>query len=124
MPPNSLHSSIVVKGHQIDLGEALPEHVREKLSQAAEKSFGGLKHAAVGFSRDGLTYRCTINAQVGNLKVIIGEAPAGDCYRAFDVALARVVEQVQRRRERLKRNRPGRIAGGSHPAGMDAVSVQ
>lgn len=120
MTLNSLHSSIVVKGHQIDLGEALPGHVREKLSQAAEKSFGSLRHAAVGFSREGQAYRCTINAQVGNLKVIIGEAPAADCYRAFDVALARVLEQVQRRRERLKRSRPGRIAGGSLQAGMEA----
>jgi len=83
MTLNNLHSSIVVKGHQIDLGEALPEHVREKLSQAAEKSFGSLRHAAVGFSREGQAYRCTINAQVGNLKVIIGEAPAADCYRAL-----------------------------------------
>jgi ribosomal subunit interface protein len=100
---NNLSSPIRINGLQIDLGNALPEHVRERLLTTTETYFQELKHGSVGFRREGQSYCCTINIQVSNFRIIIGEALASDCYQAFDQALAKVAVQLQRRKHRLNR---------------------
>ena len=101
MTSNLRNSRIRVNGFQIDLGDALPQHVRESLLQTTETYFQQLNHGSVGFRREGQSYCCTISIQVGNLRIIIGEAMAADCYQAFDLALAKVAVQLQRRKHRL-----------------------
>jgi len=92
---------IKIGGPNIDLGEALPHKVREELLRLVETYSRRLNHASVGFVRDGHWYRCTINAQVGNLKVIVAEASAADCHQAFDQALAKTGRQLHRRKHRM-----------------------
>jgi ribosomal subunit interface protein len=95
------NTPIKINGTNIDLGEALPHHVREKLPYVAVTYFGRMNHATVGFTRDGYSYCCTINIQVSNLKMIVAEASAGDCHQAFDQALAKVDKQLRRRKRRM-----------------------
>jgi ribosomal subunit interface protein len=103
MMSNNLSSPIRIKGLQIELGDALPQHVQERLLATTETYFQELKHGSVGFRREGQSYCCTINIQVSNFRIIIGEALASDCYQAFDQALAKVAAQLQRRKHRLNR---------------------
>jgi ribosomal subunit interface protein len=92
---------IKINGTNIDLGEALPHYVQEKLLHVAGTYFGRLNHATVGFTRDGHSYCCTINIQVSNLRMIVAEASAGDCHQAFDQALGKVDKQLRRRKRRM-----------------------
>jgi ribosomal subunit interface protein len=101
MMSNNLSSPIRINGFQIDLGDALPQHVQERLLTTTETYFQELRHGTVGFRREGQSYCCTINIQVGNFRMMIGEASAPDCYRAFDLALEKVAVQLRRRKRRL-----------------------
>ncbi len=92
---------IKINGTNIDLGEALPHYVQEKLLHVAGTYFGRLNHATVGFTRDGHSYCCTINIQVSSLRMIVAEASAGDCHHAFDHALGKVDKQLRRRKRRM-----------------------
>jgi ribosomal subunit interface protein len=103
MMSNNLSSPIRINGFQIDLGDALPQYVRERLLTTTETYFQELRHASVGLRREGQSYCCTINIQVGNFRMMIGEVLAPDCYQAFDQALAKVAVQLQRRKQRLTR---------------------
>jgi len=102
MKQNGISAPIRISGSNVDLGEDLPRKVREQILHVAESYFGSLNHAAVGFRRDGHWYCCTINIQVGNLKVMVSEASAADCQQAFDQALAKVSRQLLRRKQRIE----------------------
>lgn len=101
MKPNDTGSPIRINSTNIDLGDVLPRKIQEDLLHAAETYFGYLNHATVGFTRDGNWYCCTINLQVGNLKVFVAEASATDCRKAFDLALGKVSKQLRRRKRRI-----------------------
>ena len=47
-----------------------------------------LSAAAVHFTRDGKTYRCTVNMQMGALKMTSAEGAGTEIYAAFNAALA------------------------------------
>src|SRR4051812_42049174 len=63
MKLKSVDRSISVQSSNVDLGAALPEHARQAILRVAGKYFGRLHAAAVHFSREGRTYRCTVNMQ-------------------------------------------------------------
>jgi ribosomal subunit interface protein len=110
MKSNDTAMPIKINGTNIDLGEALPHQVREKVQDVANTYFGRLNHGAVGFTRDGQTYNCTINLHVRNLKAIIAEASAGDCHRAFDQAIGKVDKQLRRRKDRMTDSRQRHVS--------------
>ena len=101
MKPIGADEAIKINGTNIDLGEALPHHVQEKLLHVAGMYFGRLNHGTVGFTRDGHSYSCTINIQVSNLRMIVAEASSSDCHQAFDQALGKVDKQLRRRKRRM-----------------------
>lgn len=101
MKLNGANSPIRINSSNVELGEALPHKVQEEIRHVAESHFERLKHASVGFRRDGHWYSCTINVQVDNLKVIVAEASAADCHQAFDQALAKIGRQLHRRKQRV-----------------------
>jgi ribosome-associated translation inhibitor RaiA len=65
---HQVDQTISVQSSTIDLGEALPTHARQRISRVAGKYFGRLSAAAVHFSREGASYRCTVNIQMGALR--------------------------------------------------------
>lgn len=99
MKLNGTSTSIKISSINIDLGESLPLKIQEELLHIAGTHLGRLNHATVGFAREGHSYGCTINVQVSNLKVIVGEASATNCHQAFDQALGKVSRQLQRKRQ-------------------------
>jgi ribosomal subunit interface protein len=93
---------IAVQSSAVELGKALPEYIRIRVRQVAGKYFGDLSGAAVYFSRDGASYRCTVNMQMGSLRIVTGEAVGPDCYRAFDVAIEKAAKQLRRLKRALR----------------------
>src|SRR5215218_6760459 len=61
----TVDKNITVQSSSIDLGSSLPGHVRDSVFRVASKYFGRLNTASVHFNREGITYRCSVNMQIG-----------------------------------------------------------
>jgi ribosomal subunit interface protein len=101
--------AILVQSSNIDLGGVLPNYARTSIVQLAGKYFGHLKTASVHFTREGVTYRCTVNVQMGVIKMMSGEAKSADIYAAFRLALGRVAKQLRRAKRELREDKAERL---------------
>ncbi|MBB4039895.1 ribosomal subunit interface protein [Microvirga flocculans] len=106
--------TILVQSSNIDLGDVLPDYARTRILQMAGKYFGHLNTASVHFTREGVLYRCTVNVQMGALKMMSGEAKSADIYAAFRIALERVAKQLRRAKRELREDKAQRV--DKHPA--------
>ena len=105
---------IRVAGKQVEIGEALPETVRTKLTAAVSKHFDRDAEAHVTFAKERLGFRadCSVHLSSGTTLQAHGKGP--DAYKAFDSALDRLEKQVRRYARRLKNHHgAGRPAPGS-----------
>jgi ribosomal subunit interface protein len=103
-------------GAGVALGEVLPRRSRRAIIELTDKYFGHLSAATVYFERDGSSFRSTVNIQVGGLGVMTGEASHADCYRAFDIALAKVAKRLRRMKRRLRDQAGYRLRRTARPA--------
>ncbi len=94
--------NLIVKGQQIDVGDALREHVRRSLDDVFGKYFGNAIDATVTFSRDAHFYRASISAHVGRGIMAQSEAVADQPYLACDQALDRLAKRLRRHKRRLR----------------------
>jgi ribosomal subunit interface protein len=93
---------LIVKGQQIDVGDALREHVRESLDGVFGKYFGGAIEATVIFSRDAHLLRAALTVHVGRGIKAQSEATADQPYAAFDIAADRLAKRLRRHKRRLR----------------------
>ena len=93
---------IRVAGKQIEIGEALPERVRERLSAIIEKYFDRNAEANVTFAKERVGFRadCTVHLSSGTTMQTHGTGD--DAYRAFEEALDHLEKRVRRYKRRLK----------------------
>ena len=61
--------------------------------------------ASVHVTREGITYRCTVNMQMGALKTMTGEAKDKDLYTAFRAALQKTAKQLRRMKRELREDK-------------------
>src|SRR5215469_2649859 len=100
-----------VSGKQIDVGDALRQHVAEALDGIIGKYFGKAIEAHVVFSREAHLLRADISVHVHRDLQVKGQAEAGDAYSAFDNAAERIAKRIRRYKRRLRYH---------HPRGRDA----
>jgi ribosomal subunit interface protein len=100
-----------VSGKQIDVGDALRQHVAEALGGIIGKYFGKAIEAHVVFSREAHLLRADISVHVHRDLQVKGQADAGDAYLAFDNAAERIAKRIRRYKRRLRDH---------HPRGRDA----
>jgi ribosomal subunit interface protein len=74
----------------------------------AGKYFGHLNNAAVHFSREGQSYRCTVNIQMAGAKMMTGEALDADAFQAFNAALNKAAKQLRRRKREVREDKGSR----------------
>jgi ribosomal subunit interface protein len=94
--------NLIVKGQQIDVGDALREHLRSGLDDVFGKYFGNAIDATVTLSRDAHLYRASISAHVGRGIMAQSEALADQPYIACDQALDRLAKRLRRHKRRLR----------------------
>lgn len=99
--------NIRVTGKQIEIGEALPEHVRVRLSAAILKHFDGPAQANVSFMKERKRFRADCMVHLSSGALLHAHASAADAHRAFDVALDHLEKRVRRYRRRLKNHHDG-----------------
>ncbi|MEE8351498.1 MAG: ribosome-associated translation inhibitor RaiA [Rhodospirillales bacterium] len=103
---------ISVKGKNIDVGDALREHVDEHLGSAVAKYFAHAIDATAVFTREGRTLRADISVHPGPRGLIVqGRAEADEAYAAFDGALGRISKQLRRYKRRLSDHHKGHQDG-------------
>ncbi len=94
-----------VKGKQIDVGDALRQHVQTNLDEIIGKYFTGSMEANVTFSREAHLFRADITVHAGRGITLQSNASAAEPYPAFDQAAERMAARLKRHRNRLKDHR-------------------
>ncbi len=94
-----------VQGKQIDVGDALREHVLGKLEDIDQKYFNHATNATVTFSREGHghnLFKVNISFNVGKNIQVVTEATEADIYAAFDSASEKAAKRLRRYKRRLR----------------------
>lgn len=116
MNTRHINVPIVVRSSSIGLGTALRERARAGVERVAAKYFGRLNAATVYFSRDGRGYRCTVNIDMGTLRIVTGESLGFCCHAVFDAAMRKAAKQLRRLKRTLRDDkipRSGRMSRGA-----------
>jgi len=94
---------IRVSGHQVDTGEALREHVSDRLGGIAEKYFARAISATVTFgSAPHGAFSCDIVSNVMKGVVLKASGSGQEAHPAFDEAAAKIEKQLRRYMNRLR----------------------
>jgi ribosomal subunit interface protein len=109
MDLEDLENAITIESSSVDLSDAFREHAQQGIVRVASKYFGRLNTASVHVGREGILFRCTVNIQMGALKVMSAEAQDKDCYVAFKVALEKVEKQLRRAKRELREDKAVRV---------------
>lgn len=109
MKLESVDKAIAVQSANVHLGDRLPDYARECILRVASKYFGRLNAASAHFSKEGITYRCSVNVQMGGLPMKSAEAKDKDIYVAFNAALAKVAKQLRRTKRELREDKAERV---------------
>lgn len=93
---------IQVSGKNMDLGEALQNHVSDRLSDGVSKYFDRAAEAVVTFSKERHLVECEMTAHLASGVFLAAHGEAVDAYGAFDDALEKLEKRVRRYKRRLK----------------------
>ena len=94
---------IRVSGHQVETGEALKQHVTERLEAMAEKYFSRTISAQVTFRKAPHgAFHCDIVCHVMTGLILKGSGEAQEAHPGFDQAAERIDKQLRRYMRRLK----------------------
>jgi ribosomal subunit interface protein len=107
-----------VSGKNLDIGEALREHVSARIVETLSKYFSGGYSGHVTVEKEGFGFRteCAIHLDSGI--TLHTEANAADAYASADQAALRIEKRLRRYKRRLKDHHPVRTNG----AAVDAPS--
>ena len=103
---------IRVSGHQVDVGDALRDHVETRLQGLATKYFARAISANVTFGKGphDAGFTCDIVCHVTHGLVLKGRHDAQEAHPAFDGAAEKIDKQLRRYTRRLKDH-----GGGAEP---------
>jgi ribosomal subunit interface protein len=99
--------NIQVSGKQIDVGQALATHVRERLSDRLGKIYDRASSAAVTFSRDGYGFRADCIVHLSSGVTLKTHGTASEIYPSFDQAALRLEKRLRRYKRRLRDHHHG-----------------
>jgi ribosomal subunit interface protein len=106
---------IRVSGHQVDTGDALREHVSDRLGGIAEKYFARAISANVTFgTAPHGAFSCDIVSNVMKGVVLKASGSGQEAHPAFDEAAAKIEKQLRRYMKRLRSHN-----GTGHAAEVD-----
>jgi ribosomal subunit interface protein len=111
---------IRVSGHQVDTGEALQEHVSDRLGAIAEKYFARALSAHATFGKAPHdSFKCDIVAHVMQGVVLKAQGSGQEAHPAFDDAANKIEKQLRRYMKRLK-GKNGNGQAAEIDGGIDA----
>tara|TARA_R110001592_G_scaffold29350_9_gene106622 strand:- start:40212 stop:40823 length:612 start_codon:yes stop_codon:yes gene_type:complete len=96
---------MTVQGKQMDVGDALRDHVTDKLSDIDQKYFNNATDATVTFAKEGHgnpMFKVHISFNVGKNIQVVTESIEHDPYAAFDSASEKAAKRLRRYKRRLR----------------------
>ena len=96
---------ITVQGKQMDVGDALSTHVKDKLADIDQKYFNHATDATVTFTKEGhgnAMFKVSISVNVGKNIEVVAEDVESDPYAAFDGASEKAAKRLRRYKRRLR----------------------
>ncbi len=101
-----------ITGKNIDIGDALRQHVEGRLDTAMEKYFGRGFSGHVMFIKEGHGFRTEIFLHLDSGQDLQSIANAGDAYASFDQAADRMETRLRRYKSKLRsHNGPTKAEG-------------
>jgi len=97
-----------VSGKQIDIGDALTNHVQTELGGIIEKYAGRPTDGTVIFSKDATEFVCEATVHLSNGLTTQAKGRAFDIYEAFDNCGEKIEKQLRRYKRRLKDHKKDR----------------
>ena len=104
----AVDEEIHVQSSDIDLGQALVEHCRTRVTETGRKYFGKLTRASVHFRHEGQAFACSVKIGSGALEPHAAECVDRDAHRAFNLALSKVAKQLRREKRQLREDKAHR----------------
>jgi ribosomal subunit interface protein len=93
---------LTTTGKQIEIGEALRQHIEESLNSTLGKYFKTAIEAHVVLSREAHLIRTEVSIHVGRGIEVNAHAAGSEAYAAFDAAAERLAKQLRRYKRRLR----------------------
>ncbi len=90
---------VIIKGHQIDVTQALREHTESKLDRLT-RHFDHLHELSVVLSIEKLLHKAEATILVSG-KALHAEAVASDMYAAIDALADKLTAQVRKHKEKV-----------------------
>lgn len=115
---------ISVNGKNLDIGEALRNHVAQDLSVAVTKYFARAHDGAVTISREAHLFRADIVVHPVRGMLVQAHGAAEDPYAAFDAAVERISKQIRRYKRRIKNHHAGRGPTETIPAQQYVIASE
>lgn len=114
-----------ISGKQIDIGNALREHVDGRVADGVAKYFDRPFEGHVVFSKEGSGFRadCVVHLATGLMAQAQGTDP-GDIYACFDKAAERLEKQIRRYKRRLKDHHSQNSAAEQLAAANTMISAE
>ncbi len=91
-----------VSGKQIDLGDALPDHVEKSIDSVIKKYAERPTDAHIVFSREAHEFICEVTVHLSTGLKAFSKAHASDIYAAFETSADKMEKQLRRYKRRLK----------------------
>ncbi len=92
---------VVVKGKQLDVGDALRTHIEERLPPAIEKYFVNAIESTVVLTKDRHLFKADISVHAASNIQMEAAAEADDPYAAADLAIDKAAKRLRRYKRRL-----------------------
>ncbi|HMB76471.1 MAG TPA: ribosome-associated translation inhibitor RaiA [Kiloniellaceae bacterium] len=93
-----------VQGKQLDVGDALRNHIEDRLERTLEKYFGDALEVKVTLTRDAHLYRSVIAAHIGRGIQMEAHGEANEPYPAFDLACDHLSKRLRRHKRRVRQH--------------------
>ena len=110
---------VSIKGKQVQVSEALKEHIERLVVAISEKYFGDPLDGSVTISKEGNEFRADIAVHVGRDMFVRGHGIAVDAYRSADKAGEHIDKRLRRFKRRVRDHHRGN--GGAKLAAQQYV---
>jgi len=93
---------VIVKGKQVDVGEALSDYIEDSLNERVSKYFNNAIDAQITLSRNNHNFHIECSVHIGSGIDVSASAEHNDAHACFDAAAERIDKQLRRYKRRLK----------------------
>eukprot|EP00657_Telonema_sp_P-1_P007089 TRINITY_DN266_c0_g1_i2.p2 TRINITY_DN266_c0_g1~~TRINITY_DN266_c0_g1_i2.p2 ORF type:complete len:193 (-),score=27.39 TRINITY_DN266_c0_g1_i2:390-968(-) len=108
-----------INGKQVQVSEALNEHIERLVTAISEKYFGDPLDGSVTVSKEGNNFRTDIAVHVGREMFVRGQGIAADAYASVDQAGEHIDKRLRRFKRRVRDHHRGN--GGAKVAAQQYV---